>query len=185
MGSKSVSVTIFQYLVCPPLLSMIAWIRYGMLDTRDSQYSCVIWAVPSHSSTYILFFFRKWVAGYLWSVSRSAIFHEDRAVVDVHLQFQLLYEQFHILGSIHNGVKRNEIQTSSATANHGTQYHLARWVFHCGYNIFLGKMLTQWPPNVHVAKYKLLHGAFFHSVRVQWQARRNEIHIGGAANETS
>ena len=36
--SKSVSVTPFQYLVCP-LFSMTAWIRRGMLDTRDSQYS--------------------------------------------------------------------------------------------------------------------------------------------------
>ena len=38
--------------------------------------------------------------------------------------------------------------------------YLARQVFHCGYNIFLVKMLTQWRPNVHVARYKLLHGAF-------------------------
>ena len=33
-------------------------------------------------------------------------------------------------------------------------------VFHCGYNIFRVKTLTQWPPNVHVARYKVLHGAF-------------------------
>ena len=32
---------------------------------------------------------------------------------------------------------------------------------HCGYNIFLVKMLTQWPSNVHVARYKLLYGALF------------------------
>ena len=41
--------------------------------------------------------------------------HEDRAAVDVHMQVQLLFEQFHVLGSIHRGVRWNEIQTSSTT----------------------------------------------------------------------
>ena len=39
--SKSVSVAAFQYTVCP-LLSMTAWMRRGMLDTRDLLYSWVI-----------------------------------------------------------------------------------------------------------------------------------------------
>ena len=32
-------------------------------------------------------------------------------------------------------------------------------VFRCDYNTFLVKTLNQWPPNVHVVRYKLLHGA--------------------------
>ena len=68
--------------------------------------------------------------------------------------FQLLFEQFHVLGSIHSGVKWNAIQTSSAMARHGTPNRLARQVLHCGYNIFLAKTITQEPRNVHV------HGAF-------------------------
>ena len=76
------------------------------------------------------------------------------------MPFKLLFEQFHILGFIHSGVGRNEVQASSATARHDTPNNLAWWVFHCGYNIFLIKSLTQWPSNVHVARFKLLHGAF-------------------------
>ena len=79
-------------------------------------------------------------------MTRSAILHEDRAAVDV--QFQLLFEQFHVLGV------RNETQTSS------NPNYLAQWLFHCGYNIFLVKTLIQWPPNVHMVRYKLLKGAF-------------------------
>ena len=37
--------------------------------------------------------------------------------------------------SIHSSIRRNEIQTSSAVARHGTPNHLAR--LHCGYNIYL------------------------------------------------
>ena len=65
--------------------------------------------------------------------------------MDLHVQVQLLIEQFHVLGSIHSGVRRNELHSSSVMTRHGTPTHLARRVFHCGYNIFL---------------VKLLHGAF-------------------------
>jgi len=86
--------------------------------------------------------------------------HDYRAAVDVHVQFQLLFEQFHVLEFIHSSVRRNEIQTSSATARHGGLNHLTRQVCHCGYNIFLVKTLTQWPSNAHVARGRMLHGAF-------------------------
>ena len=76
------------------------------------------------------------------------------------MQFQLLFEQFYILGSIHSGVRQNEIQTSSTMTQHGTPKHMAQWAYFCGYIIFLVKMLAQWLSNVHVARYKLLHGAF-------------------------
>ena len=66
-------------------------------------------------------------------------------------------------GSIHSSVKRNEIQTSTATARHAIPNHLARWLFHCGYNMLLVKTLTQWPPKVHAARYKLLCDAFVSS----------------------
>ena len=42
MTSKRVSVTTFQYLVSPPLLSVTAWMRCGVLDTRVSLYSWLI-----------------------------------------------------------------------------------------------------------------------------------------------
>ena len=73
----------------------------------------------------------------------------------MHVQFQLLFEQFYVLRFFHSGVRR----TSSTTAHHGTLNNFARQVFHCGYNIFLVKILTQWPPNVHVARCKLQHCA--------------------------
>ena len=38
MTSKSVSVSNFQYLVCPSLLSVTAWMWHGMLNTRYSQW---------------------------------------------------------------------------------------------------------------------------------------------------
>ena len=85
--------------------------------------------------------------------------HEDRAAVDMNVELQLLSEQFHVPGSIHSGVRRKEVQSSSDTIRHGNSNHLAWRLFHCGC-MFLVKTLSQWPPNVHVARYKLLHGAF-------------------------
>ena len=175
-----IRVSQYSWVISVTTTSFIACLRYSALDIclyNSLSFIIVDWfsigmifgLFPGHSSREILFFFfRKSVATF--DLTRSAIFHEDRAAVDVHLQFQLLFEQFYILRSIHSGVRRNEIQTSSATARHGTPNHLARQVYHCGYNIYLVKTLTQWPPNVHMAKYKLLHGAFvFHSARVQWR----------------
>ena len=46
-------------------------------------------------------------------------------------------------------------------ARHDTPNHLDRQVFRSDYDIFIVKTLvTQWSSNVHVARYKLLHGAF-------------------------
>ena len=77
--------------------------------------------------------------------------------MDVHAEFQLLFEQLHVLKSIYS-VRRTEILTCSAKTQYYTPNHLARQVFHCGYNISRVKTLTQWPPNVHMTRYKLLHG---------------------------
>ena len=112
---------------------------------------------PGHSSRDLVFL--QELGGYLCSVTGNAILHEDRAAVDVHVQFQLLYEQFHVLRSIYGSVLRNEIHTNSVTIRQCTPNNLVRRAFHCG-NIFLVETLTQCPPNVHVARYKLLHGAF-------------------------
>ena len=49
--------------------------------------------------------------------------------MDVYVQFQLLFEQFHVLGSIHGGVRRSEIQTSRATARHGSA-RVSLWLQH-------------------------------------------------------
>ena len=43
------------------------------------------------------------------SVKRSVILHADRAAVDVHVQFHLLLEQFHVFVTIHSSVRRSEI----------------------------------------------------------------------------
>ena len=147
MTSKSVSVTTFQYLICPSLSSMTTWMQCSMLDTRDLQYfwlisvtqtaliACLrfsaldgcLYAILSfvivhmfsiglgsrlflgNSSTEILFCLQE-LSGYLWSVTMCAIMHEDHSAMDMHVQFQLLFEQFHILGSIHGDVRWNEIQ---------------------------------------------------------------------------
>jgi len=93
-------------------------------------------------------------------MTRSAILHEGRATADVHVQFQLLFEHFQVFGSSHSGIRRNRIQTSSATVRHSNPNHITRRMFQCGYSILLAKTLTQWPPNVHVARCRLLHGAF-------------------------
>ena len=74
--------------------------------------------------------------------------------------FSFSFGQFHVLGSIHNSVRRNEIHAGSTTARHGSPNHLAQRVFHCGYNIFLVKTIIQWLSNVHLARYELLQGAF-------------------------
>ena len=70
------------------------------------------WLLPGHSSTEILFVFSlrtRWLP-FIGNKERH------RAVVDVRVQFQLLFDQFHVLGSIHSGARRNEIPISSATA---------------------------------------------------------------------
>ena len=77
------------------------------------------------------------------SVTTGSILFDDRAVVDVHVQYQFLFEQFHVLGFIHSGVRRNEIQTSS------TPNQFARRVFYTNIGLCLIKTLT-----------KLLHGAW-------------------------
>ena len=59
--------------------------------------------------------FLQEVSVYLWSATRGTILPEDRSALDVRVQFQLLFEEFHLFGSIHNNVRRNEIQTSMAT----------------------------------------------------------------------
>ena len=55
--------------------------------------------------------FLQELSGYLWSVTRITIMHEDCAAVDV-------------LGSIPSGVRRNEMQTSSATTRYETPISL-------------------------------------------------------------
>ena len=190
MKSKSVSVTTFQYLLCPPLLSVNSWMRYGMLDTRDSLYS---WVISMTQTSLIacprfpaldgcLYVTLSFIIVHRFSIGlRFGLFpglsaqisclssgtqclpligDKDDNRADLHVQFQLLFNQFHALGSIHSGVRRNEIQTSSTTARQVAQNYLAWRVFHCGYNIFLVNTLTQWSHNVHVARYKLLHGTF-------------------------
>ena len=115
-----------------------------------------LWAVPRPLQLRCLLFVQEF-SGWM---RRNAILNEDHAAVYVYVQFRLFYEQFHVLGSNHSDVRWTEIQTSSATARHGNPNHLARRVFHCSYNILLVNTLSQWQPNVHVARYKLLHGAF-------------------------
>ena len=125
----------------------------------------MLWAVPGPLQLRCLLFVQEFKC---W-MRRNAILNEDHAAVYVHVQFRLLHEQLHVLDSNHSEVRWNEIQTSRSTARHGTPNHLARRVFHCSYNILLVNTLSQWQPNVHVARYKLLHSTFFHSARVQWQ----------------
>ena len=110
------------------------------------------------------------VGVYLWSVTRNAILHEGRAVVDVHVQFQLLlfFYQFHVLGSIQSGVRRNEIQTSSATAPHGTPNNLAGvslWLQHIPH----GRLLCTWRGTNCCVVHSSKNNTFFHSARVQWR----------------
>ena len=35
---------------------------------------------------------------YLWSLTMGVILHEDCVAVDAHGQFQLMFDQFHVLG---------------------------------------------------------------------------------------
>ena len=51
------------------------------------------------------------------------------------------------------------------------RHDMAIQIIRHGYNIFLVKTLSQWQPNVHVARNKLLHGTVvskqhFHSARI-------------------
>ena len=91
------------------------------------------------------------------------------------MPFHFLFEQFHVLGLIHSGVGRNEMHASSGTARHGTPNNLAWWVFHCGYNIFLVKSLTQWSSKVHMERFKLLHGAFIGKQHILPQSETSSI----------
>ena len=79
-------------------------------------------------------------------MTRSAILHEDRAAVEVHVHF----EQFHVLGCIHSDVRCNEIQTSSATPP-PNQLNGGRFLVAKTY--FLLKRLPTWPANVPRSNY--------------------------------
>ena len=50
-----------------------------------------------------------------------------------------------------------------------TQHDLARWVVHCGYNIFLVKMLTQWRGTHCFVVHSPENNTLYHSARVQWR----------------
>ena len=92
--------------------------------------------------------------------------------MDVHVQFQLTFEYFNVLGSIHSGVRRNGIQTSSAMARHGTPNHLVRRVFHCCYNIFLVKtLMCMWRGTNCCIVHSSENITFFQLVRFQWRWR--------------
>ena len=54
-------------------------------------FSIEIWAIPPQ---YLVLL--QELSGYLCWVARNAILHEDSAAMDVHVQFQLLFEQFHL-----------------------------------------------------------------------------------------
>ena len=85
-----------------------------ILHNTPQVLDCIeIWPVPGPFQYRYLVFLQE-LSGYLWLVTRSAILHDDRATVDVHVQYRLLFEQFHALGSIHGGARRTEIQTISA-----------------------------------------------------------------------
>ena len=84
---------------------------------------------------------------------------------------------------IHSDVKCNETQTSNATARHDIPNHLARRVFLLWLQHISCQTLTQRMPNMHVARYKVLHGAFvgkqhfLHSARVQgrWRLAKSSL----------
>ena len=75
-------------------------------------------AVPGPFQRRNLVFLQE-LSGCLWWVTRSTILQEHHAAVDDHVQFQLLFEQFDALGSMHGGVRWNKIQTSSGIARGG------------------------------------------------------------------
>ena len=151
MTYKSVSVTALRYLICLLLLGydatywipeirssfgrfhwpktfLIPCLRFSVLDccvytTSSFIIIHVFWiqAIPEQRSCFCSE--PQWIS--LIGDDKSHL-HEDQAAVDVYVQFQVIFEQFRSLGSIHSCVRRNGTQTSSATARHGTSNHLAR-----------------------------------------------------------
>ena len=105
------------------------------------------------------------------------ILHEDCAAVDVHVQFQHLFEQFYVglLGSVHSAVSRNGIQTSSATARHGTQIIWLGGCFIVARTYFLSKHLPNgylmciWRGTSCVMVHSSENNYFFYSARIQWR----------------
>ena len=80
---------------------------------------------------------------------------EDRAAVDMHVQFELLFEQSTYLGpcivvSMHSGVRGGVIQ-----------YDMAPQIIWLGTHVIVATtyFLSNHPPNDHL-RYELLHGAF-------------------------
>ena len=145
----------FQYLVCPPLLSMTAWMRRIILYTRDSQYSWVI--LVTQTSLIACLKFSALVVCYLvlllfssqildwfviWAVPGS--FQQRHLVFSSGTQWPTLigdkerhlawrscslgcscaisvsFGQFHVLGSIHSGVRRNE---KTDQQHHSSTWH--------------------------------------------------------------
>ena len=114
---------------------MTVWIRHGMLDLEiavllvdfsDPNFlDCLpqvlsasrlpVCHINLHNSPHVLDWIEIWAVPrpfqhrYLIdSMTRSAILHEDRAALNVHVQFLLFFDQFHVLGSSHSGVRRND-----------------------------------------------------------------------------
>ena len=102
---------------------------------------------PGYSSTDILFFFRNSVATFDW-------WQEALSCTKIVRQWTCMYNFSFMV--VLGGMEYRR----AAPRMIGHSNHFAWRLFHCGYKIFLVKTLTVKRRNVHVARYKLLHGAF-------------------------
>ena len=100
--------------------SLIACLRFSALVShlilRNSRQVLdwfeILAVLESFHHTYVVFL--QTFSDYPSPLTNSAILHEGRVPVDVHVQIQLLFEQFHVLGTIHIVVRRMKYRPAAS-----------------------------------------------------------------------
>ena len=118
-----VSITIHKLLVVKHIYRHLQTFKtrhnvYNKLDQSDFQHRDLV--------------FLQELSGYLWSVTKSVILHENHAAMDVSFNFPASSDPFIV---VLDGKKYRPAAPWHGTACHGTPNHLVRRVFYCGYNI--------------------------------------------------
>ena len=90
----------------------------------------------------------------------GTVVHEYCSFVNVHVNSQLFFEQFHIHFVIHGGSRGQKVQSGSVRILHCTPSHLAGWVLCCGYCVFFTISSPWWPSHTPRTDCTLLYYGF-------------------------
>ena len=97
--------------------------------------------------------------------------HLERRSCNVHVQFNLLFEQLLVLGSIRSGVRRNETQTRRSMTCHPNSFIGGRSVvatrYYLSERLPNGRLMCMWRATNSRVVHSTGNNNFFNAARVQ------------------